>query len=128
MKFATIAMLLIFSSLSYAQPEVEISSERDARGKFVNPAALTVTWETEADGVTLKEYAAADVSDHCSTDDDTLQEWFVPKPNALVYWKFTFTRESKGEYAVRWRPGADSLWSEWESVTITGPEPPRHKD
>ena len=128
MKMMVILAMLLLATAALAQPEVEISSERDAAGKFINGTALTVTWETEADGTTFKEYPESEVGDHCSQDDDTFQEWFVPKPNSQVYWKFTFTRDVKGEYAARWRSGSDGIWSEWGSVTITKAKTPKHKD
>jgi len=118
--------MLLIAAAAYAQPEVQISDERDASGKFINGAALSVTWEME--GEDFKEYPESEVPDHVSQDDDTLQEWFVQKPNADTYWKFSFTRDVKGEYAVRWRPASDGLWSEWVSITITKAKDPKHSD
>lgn len=122
-------LLFMFSSLAIAQPEVQISSKRDAKGKFINETVLAVDWEMETDNTTFKEYQEADVPDHSSEDDDSFQEWFVEKKaNTGIYWKFTFTRDIKGEYAVRWRPESTSFWSDWSSCTTTKVKPPKHSD
>lgn len=122
-----VIMVLAFCAYANAQPEVEIADQRDENGKFVNATALAVAWDMEADGTTFKEYPLSDVPDHNSRDDDSIQDWYV-KTGADVFWKFTFTRTTPGEYAVRWRPSPDAALSDWGVCVISIPDAPIHGD
>ena len=86
-------------------PEVQLSTETDASGNYINPVSINVVWDLSP----LHGFSSDNVS---AVDDDVLQEWIVPAIYREWYWYFSFERNEEGEYAVRWRPhGWD--WSGW---------------
>jgi len=108
-------ILLLFCLPALAQttePQVQLSTERDATGHFTNWQPLEVTWDA-----TL----VADVPDHNATDDDATQEWYVPI-SETEWQMFTFKRGQKGEYAVRWSKDGE-LWSDAAAcrIIVRGP-------
>ena len=96
-------------------PLVQISTEVDTNGKYINWEELVVTWDM--DQITT-------VPDHVPYDDDSMQTWYVPI-GGNQYQKFTFERSIPGVYAVRWSQD-DTLWSEPGVCIIVEPGQPIH--
>lgn len=117
MKLAlAVVLFLVVVSFAFAQPVINISSTRDTNGKFDQWTEQIVAWETEV---------IADVPDHKATDDDVLQEWYIPVEGG--YQKCSFTRAIKGEYGFRYSNDGQ-LWSEVVVVEIVKPKKPKHND
>lgn len=119
MRYLIVVFLVgLFSvSLASAQGVVQLATERDAEtGDFIDWAEIPVTWGSEV--VTA-------VADHRGTDDDSLQEWYVPVAGGWLL--FSFIRSQFGEYAVRWSQGGN-LWSDLAVVVIISPGAAVHKD
>jgi len=117
--FAVVVSLLVVPGLVRAAPPtdpvVQIADRKDEGGAWIW-AELTVTWDTTPH---------AGAVHHNPLDDDINQDWFVPLDGE--WWHFSFEREVKGEYAIRWKH-SDASWSDPETCSIRPPDPARHTD
>lgn len=112
---------LLFPGLLKADPVVDpviqMADTQDASGLWIW-TELTVVWSPDP-------FTFEQIGDHNPIDDDVNQDWFVPYRGD--WWHFTFQREVKGEYAIRWKQ-ADSSWSDAETCVIRPPDAAKHKD
>jgi len=106
--------------LTQAQTQivVQLTTEIDGSGKCINWTEIAVTWDTE-------EYSPADIPDHVPSDDDALQEWFVQSTEVL-WRKFSFEREVRGTYWLRWSKDG-KLFSMPASCVVILPKEAIHK-
>jgi hypothetical protein len=113
---------LLFPCLVLADPlvnpVVQIADTKDEAGDWVWTELTGITWDTTA-------WTSEQVGDHNPLDDDRTHDWFLPYKGDS--WHFSFQRDVKGEYAIRWKQ-ADSIWSDPETCTLRPPDLAKHKD
>lgn len=125
MRRLLVLIFVLLCSAAYAQDPavVQIATERDANGKYINPTLQAVTWDTEL---------TAEIGDHWPIGEPGIQEWYIyvyddsdptlpyKDREILGYRKFTFDRQALGVYAIRYHLAGDvDSMTDWSAVVVT---------